>query len=245
MKRIYLLVIVFFLTIMLFFVSRNDSLAMLSYETPGFASASVTASVLNVRQGPGTQYKVVTQVKKNATVRVFAKIGNWYVVQTDDNHIGAVSKDYIKGHTSTGGATTSTGNSGSNTTTTTISDEDDILNRINAERKKAGLPALIMDKDLQKVAKVKAQDMVKNNYFSHTSPTYGSPFDMMKSYGITYKVAGENIAGNSTNAGAVSAWMASSGHKENILNNAYNYTGIGVVSSQKYGKIYVQMFVGR
>ena len=224
---------------------------MLSYETPGFTSASVTASVLNVRQGPGTQYKVVTQVKKNATVRVFAKIGNWYVIQTDDNHIGVVSKDYIKGHTSTAGATTSNSSSGSTTgsgtgtTTTTISDEDDILNRINAERKKAGLPALIMDKDLQKVAKIKAQDMVKNNYFSHTSPTYGSPFDMMKSYGITYKVAGENIAGNSTNAGAVSAWMASSGHKENILNKAYNYTGIGVVSSPKYGKIYVQMFVGR
>lgn len=87
--------------------------------------------------------------------------------------------------------------------------------------------------------------MVDNNYFSHTSPTYGSPFEMIKSFGITYKAAGENIAGNSSNIGAVKAWMNSEGHKANILSNNYNYTGIGVVNSQKYGKIYVQMFIGK
>ena len=87
--------------------------------------------------------------------------------------------------------------------------------------------------------------MVNNNYFSHTSPTYGSPFDMMKNYGITYKTAGENIAGHSSNSGAVNAWMNSAGHKANILNNSYNYTGLAVVSSPKYGKIYVQMFIGK
>jgi len=64
--------------------------------------------------------------------------------------------------------------------------------------------------ELQRVAKEKARDMVNNNYFSHTSPVYGSPFEMMKSYGISYKTAGENIAGNSTNKGAVEAWMGSS-----------------------------------
>ena len=85
--------------------------------------------------------------------------------------------------------------------------------------------------------------MVNNNYFSHTSPTYGSPFDMMKKFGITYKSAGENIAGNSSNSGAVNAWMNSEGHKANILNTSYNYTGLAVVSSSKYGKIYVQMFI--
>ena len=111
--------------------------------------------------------------------------------------------------------------------------------------KRHGLSALVIDKDLQKVAKIKAEDMVKNNYFSHTSSVYGTPFEMMKSYGISYKTAGENISGNTTNKGAVSAWMASSGHKENILNNAYNYTGIGVVKSEKYGKVYVQLFLGR
>lgn len=87
--------------------------------------------------------------------------------------------------------------------------------------------------------------MVDNNYFSHTSPIYGSPFDMLKSYGISYKTAGENIAGNSSNSGAVNAWMNSEGHRANILNSSFNYTGIGVVKSPEYGKIYVQMFIGK
>ena len=116
---------------------------------------------------------------------------------------------------------------------------------VNAERVAAGLTALKIDSELQNVARVKAQDMVTNNYFSHTSPTYGSPFDMMKSFGIKYKTAGENIAGNSSNSGAVKAWMNSSGHKANILNSNYNYTGLAVVKSSKYGKIYVQMFIGK
>ena len=87
--------------------------------------------------------------------------------------------------------------------------------------------------------------MVDNNYFSHTSPTYGSPFDMLKSFKISYKSAAENIAANSSNSGAVNSWMNSSGHKANILNSSYNYTGIGVVSSSKYGKVFVQMFIGK
>ena len=84
-----------------------------------------------------------------------------------------------------------------------------------------------------------------NNYFSHNSPTYGSPFDMLKSFGISYNSAGENIAGHSTAEKAFEAWMNSPGHKANILNSSYNYTGIGVVTSSKYGKIFTQMFVGR
>ena len=86
--------------------------------------------------------------------------------------------------------------------------------------------------------------MVDNNYFSHTSPIYGSPFDMMKKFGISYKTA-ENIAGNSSNSGAVNAWMNSEGHRANILNSSFIYTGIGVVKSPKYGKIYVKMFIGK
>ena len=86
---------------------------------------------------------------------------------------------------------------------------------------------------------------INKNYFDHTSPTYGSPFDMLKSFKISYKTAGENIAANSSNSGAVTSWMNSSGHKANILNNSFNYTGIGVVSSSKYGKIFVQMFIGK
>ena len=107
------------------------------------------------------------------------------------------------------------------------------------------MAALKVDEEVQRVARIKAEDMVKNNYFSHTSPTYGSPFNMLQSFKISYRTAGENIAGNSSNSGAVNAWMNSSGHRANILNSSFNYTGIGVVNSSKYGKIYVQMFIGK
>ena len=159
-----------------------------------------------------------------------------------------VSKKYIKLIYPTGGVTDTT-NPPSNPDTENsnglTADEQETFDLINAQRTAAGLQPLQIDPEVQNVARAKAQDMVNNNYFSHTSPTYGSPFDMLKSYGVKYKAAGENIAGNSSNQGAVNAWMNSEGHKANILSNNYNYTGLGVVSSPKYGKIYVQMFIGK
>ena len=116
---------------------------------------------------------------------------------------------------------------------------------INKQGTNNGLSALKIDSEVQRVARIKAKDMVDNNYFAHESPTYGTPFQMLKSFKISYKTAGENIAGNSSNSGAVNAWMNSSGHKANILNSSFNYTGIGVVKSSKYGKIYVQIFLGK
>lgn len=240
---------ILFLLLLLF---SANSFGMRYYEKTDFVTGLVTASALNVRAGPGTTYKAVTQVYKNEYIRVFAKIGNWYVVQTDKDYIGAVSTDYVKPIYPNSGGTTSQSNTTSdqtsNTTTKTsglTADEKETFDLINKERVAAGLKALAIDDEVQNVARVKAQDMVNRGYFSHTSPTYGSPFDMLKNYGISYKTAGENIAGNSTNSGAVNAWMNSSGHKANILNSSYNYTGLAVVSSPKYGKIYVQMFIGK
>lgn len=130
-------------------------------------------------------------------------------------------------------------------TSSLTDDEKTILSLINEERKKAGLIELSIDDKLQKIAHLKAEDMVNNNYFAHNSPTYGSPFDMMKNNGITYRAAGENIAGNPSLKNAVASWMNSASHKENVLSNNYNYVGIGVVPSQKYGYIIVAMFIGK
>lgn len=206
----------------------------------------------------GTNYNVVTTVNKNEYIRVFAGVGEWYIVQTDKDYVGAVSKKYVKaiypstsssGNTSSGttGGSSSTGNSGTSGTQTSSmnSDEKEVFDLINKQRTNNGLPALKNDSEVQRIARIKAQDMVDNNYFSHNSPTYGSPFDMMKSFKVSYKTAGENIAANSSNSSAVTAWMNSSGHKANILNSSFNYTGIGVVSSPRYGKMYVQMFIGK
>lgn len=206
----------------------------------------------------GTNYNVVTTVDKNEYIRVFAGVGEWYIVQTDKDYVGAVSKKYVKaiypstsssGNTSSGttSGSSSTGNSGTSGTQTSSmnSDEKEVFDLINKQRTNNGLPALQNDSEVQRIARIKAQDMVDNNYFSHNSSTYGSPFDMMKSFKVSYKTAGENIAANSSNSSAVTAWMNSSGHKANILNSSFNYTGIGVVSSPRYGKMYVQMFIGK
>lgn len=228
----------------------STSFGMQHYYKLDFSTGLVTATTLNVRSGPSTKYPIVTTVKKNEYIRVLAGIGEWYVVQTDGDYIGAVSKKYVKAiYPSSSGSTGSntTGGSSSNTQTSgdMNSDEQEVFNLINKQRRNNGLAALQVDSEVQRVARIKAEDMVTNNYFSHQSPTYGSPFDMLKSFKISYKTAGENIAANSSNSGAVTAWMNSSGHKANILSSSFNYTGIGVVSSAKYGKIFVQMFIGK
>ncbi len=164
-----------------------------------------------------------------------------------------MSKDYVRAIYPSGAGTNTAqkennpekGNAELTSKSTLTKDEEETLNLINEQRRAGGLSELIVDEEVQNVARTKAQDMVNGGYFSHTSPTYGSPFDMLKKFGITYKTAGENIAGNSSNSGAVNAWMNSDGHRANILNNSYKYTGLAVVSSPKYGKIYVQMFIGK
>ena len=191
----------------------STAFAMQSYYKVDFSTGLVTANTLNVRSGPGTTYKVVATVKKNDYIRVFAGIGNWYVVQVDGDYVGVVSKQYVKPIYPGTNTTTKTQNntSSNNTNTSNLSaDEKEVFDLINKQRTNNGLSSLKIDNEVQRVAKIKAQDMVNNNYFSHNSPTYGSPFDMLKNYGISYKTAGENIAGNSSNSSAVTAWMNSS-----------------------------------
>lgn len=228
------------------------SFGMQHYYNVDFSTGLVTATELNVRSGPGTQYKVVATVKKNEYIRVFAGVGSWYIVQVEGDYIGAVSKKYVKAiypnssnNSSNSGSSGSNQNNSNTQTSTLNANEKEVFDLINKQRTNNGLKALVIDEELQRVARIKAQDMVDNNYFAHESPVYGSPFQMLKSFKISYKTAGENIAANSSNSGAVNAWMNSSGHKANILNSNFNYTGIGVVSSSKYGKIFVQMFIGR
>lgn len=224
----------------------STSFGMQHYYKLDFSTGLVTASTLNVRSGPGTGYSIVTTINKNEYVRVFAGVGSWYIVQVEGDYVGAVSKKYIKPIYPTGSSTNSgntSNNSGTNTSLT--SDELETFNLVNQQRINNGLPALKIDYEVQRIARIKAQDMVNNNYFDHNSPTYGTPFNMLKNFGVSYNSAGENIAGNSSNNAAVTAWMNSSGHRANILNGNYNYTGIGVVSSPKYGKVYVQMFIGK
>lgn len=121
--------------------------------------------------------------------------------------------------------------------------EKEVVRLVNEERAKNGIKPLTYDWELSRVARIKSQDMKDNKYFSHTSPTYGSPFQMMKSFGIKYRSAGENIArGQKTPKAVVDAWMNSSGHRANILNPSFTHIGVGYVSNGSY---WTQMFVGR
>ena len=227
----------------------TNSFGMQHYYKVDFSTGLVTATTLNVRSGPRTNYGIVATVKKNEYIRVFAGVGEWYIVQVEGDYVGAVNKKYVKAiypnSINSNNGSSNNSNSNSNTNTTMTADEKEVFDLINKQRTQNGLSALKLDTETLRVARIKAQDMVDNNYFSHNSPTYGTPFQMLNSFKISYKTAGENIAGNSSNSAAVTAWMNSSGHKANILNSSFNYTGIGVVKGSKYGKIYVQLFLGK
>ena len=121
--------------------------------------------------------------------------------------------------------------------------EQEVIRLVNEIRAENGLKALTYDWELSRVARYKSQDMKDNGYFSHTSPVYGTPFQMIKNFGISYRSAGENIAkGYSTPQAVVNGWMNSSGHRANILNANYTHIGVGYVASGNY---WTQMFIGK
>lgn len=124
--------------------------------------------------------------------------------------------------------------------------EKEVVTLVNQERAKQGLAPLKENSQLSNVARTKSEDMANNNYFSHTSPTYGSPFDMMKHFGITYTAAGENIAmGQKDAASVMTSWMNSPGHKANILSKDFTEIGVGL-AKDKSGSIYwTQDFIGK
>lgn len=269
--------------IIIFIFNFYSSVFGATYESIDFKYGKVKPSCLNIRCGPGLNYNKVGKLYKGEYIDVFAKIGNWYIVQTDSNLVGAVSAEYIEAvydenerysnitQKEVQGEEKSTSQSevtsAENITSTDESEnvivtdntnevsseyanntqlteeEQEFLNLINSNRKNNGLEELQIDSDLQNVARLKAEDLKKNNYFSHVSETYGDVNNMLNTFKISYKSSAENIAGNKNLSGAVEAWMNSENHKINILNEKYNYTGVAIIESDMYGKIYVEIFI--
>ena len=125
---------------------------------------------------------------------------------------------------------------------TVSSFEAEVIRLVNIQRAQNGLQPLKENWELSRIARYKSQDMVDNRYFSHTSPTYGSPFQMIKAFGLSYRSAGENIAyGQKTPQAVVNAWMNSSGHRANILSSSYTQIGVGYVADGHY---WTQLFIG-
>jgi len=122
-------------------------------------------------------------------------------------------------------------------------DEREMLKLLNDARAERGLPQLIFDAQLTQLAREKAEDMVNNGYFAHISPNFGSPFDMMKNAGVMYTSAGENIAENTTVAGANNMLMLSDSHRANMLNPQFSRVGVGIMGGPREFKTIVQMFI--
>lgn len=199
--------------------------------------AEVINNGTNLRGGPGTNYSIYSTLPLGVKVQVIGSINDWYLVITPNNTVGMIRQDLLK---------KSENEENNNDTSSTLPNTaETVLNLINEERKAQGITPLQIDDLLNSTAQAKVTDMVKNNYFSHESPTYGSPFEMMQNAGITYRTAGENIAGNPSVENAVKSWLASESHKQNLLSNAYNYIGIGIEESPAYGYVIVAMFIGR
>jgi uncharacterized YkwD family protein/spore coat assembly protein SafA len=124
--------------------------------------------------------------------------------------------------------------------------ENQVVQLTNQQRARYGLPPLAHDWQLSRVARYKSADMRDKHYFSHTSPTYGSPFTMMKNFGISYHTAAENIAaGQRTPQEVVNSWMNSPGHRANILNRNMTHIGVGYAKGGSYGHYWTQMFIGK
>ncbi len=122
--------------------------------------------------------------------------------------------------------------------------EQQVVDLVNKQRAANGLGMLTSNWELCRVARYKSQDMIDKGYFSHTSPTYGSPFRMMESFGIKFSAGGENIAyGQSTPQEVMNAWMNSSGHRANILSPSYNQIGVGVAKAANGTYYWTQMFI--
>lgn len=122
--------------------------------------------------------------------------------------------------------------------------ENEVIRLTNLERTKRGLPALKTNWELSRCARYKSQDMINKNYFAHQSPTYGSPFDMIESFGISMAAGGENIAmGQRTPQEVVNAWMNSPGHRGNILSTSFTQIGVGCAKSKSGTYYWTQMFI--
>lgn len=165
---------------------------------------------------------------------------NQHVHTQDDTGTG---KDATPHHDNQGN-----GNDQNNTTQSEQHESSEqaqlILDLVNTERAKAGAGALQLDSRLNEVATVKAKDMATNDYFSHDSPTYGTPFEMMHNFGIEYRAAAENIAaGQKSAAEVMDSWMHSSGHKANILNKEYTHLGVGYYVNENGVPYWVQQFI--
>ena len=155
------------------------------------------------------------------------RVATFYKMDIDDNSASIVWGEPARSQSGTTGITP---------------DELKAINLLNRDRAQNGLAPLAADPKLTLVARRHAADMTARGYFNHTNLQGQSPFDRLKANGITYRLAGENIAYNSSIEKMEAGWMASPGHRANILNAGYTHVGLGLAVKPD-GTLYgVQLF---
>lgn len=214
-----------------------------SFDKANVTHVIVTKDKAPVKAGTDSGAATIASLTNGTKVKVVGKVGDWYVTHLPDNKLGALSAGCTK--PATPAATQSIPNIPGSTTNNPSNDETQMVNLVNSSRTSAGLKPLAMNAELTKLARLKSKDLVDHNTFTHISPTYGSPFDMMKKYGVSYLYAAENLAKSPSTQAAETALMNSAGHKANILNPSFTEIGIGIVSANDGTNIYTQMFIGK
>lgn len=211
----------------------------------------VTALKLNLRTGPGLDYPIVGSVEKGQKLEVIGTIDKWYIVILPDSSIGVISYQFVK-VTKLGSKSydilTAQENEGSDdssgsTETALESDAEKLFDLMNKARVENKLAPFTWDETLNRIAEIKAKDMSDNNYFDHNSPSYGTPFAMLKQMDIFFLSASENIARNNSVENAHLELMSSVHHRVNVLNSRFNKAGVGICDSKEWGKIIVQIFI--
>lgn len=231
-----------------------------TFQTGDIQNIKITADRADIKAGCSDNTPVVHTTSKDTKFDVLGVVSDWYALKLPNNSIGFVPKTQCKPivvednkanippQTSAAvpqGATAPKTPAAKTNAGTLTAAEQEMLKLLNESRAQNNLAPLKVDMELTNVARIKAQDMIDNNYFSHNSPKYGNPFDMMKSFGVKYVQAGENIAGNQSVPNAENALMNSPGHRKNILSPDYTHIGLGIQKGGPYGNMFSQMFISK
>ena len=222
---------------------------------------TVTGEDTPIHGGPSTSFPIIGTAKLGEVLECHGLLNGWYLVKLDDETVGLLDADKaepvqenIKPAPEFEPAPVPAPvveppkpviepPAPVKSPSALTAQEEELLWLVNQERRKEGHKDLVADVQLTALARLKSQDMVDLNYFAHTSPTYGSPFDMMKANGVKYRSAGENLAAYYSVQAAHDALMKSPGHRENIMDPLFTHIGIGIVDSQRYGLMVTEMFI--
>lgn len=200
----------------------------------------VKSTEANVYSGIKSSLPILMTYPQNSIIEVVGSIDAWYVVLTEEGYLGCINKKDVIPYIE---AKDSEINYRLEASLTKL--EQRMLDYTNKERERHKLKPLTLDITLTKLARLKTKDLIDNKHFNHYSPNYGSPFEMMNDYNISFIYAGENLAANPTVNGGHKALMESATHRHNILNPNFTHIGIGIQRASTNRLVITQLFIGK